>query len=131
MSNDVVTYDMVREFLGDTLHLLNLDYVHVELIAEDSESIDGGNLGTCYDGPEGMSATIVIALDHPWGEVRSTVIHEVCHILVWELKTVVEYTKDEVGASAWAILRRVGEEASERLVIRLERALSTLWEDDE
>ena len=69
-----------------------------------------------------MTAQFNVALGRDWGEVKRTVIHECCHVLLRELREQVNTAQNELGGSAWGVVTNGYNTVEERTVLRMTRA---------
>jgi phage gp36-like protein len=124
MSDKPITHARVERYLKQTMRWLGLGHVKVWLTTREHEAVDdAGSAGDCSPTNRGMNAHIRIATRHPWDEVQRTIIHECCHVATYELRSCTWNLEKVLGQQAFSVVCEQMEDAEERLVLRLERAL--------
>lgn len=88
------------------------------------EELDGGECGRIEYWFESMQATVTIAGDH--ANPEATALHEVLHLAMADLKEHANNAVEQLGGAATTIATNAIENAYERAVLRLERALTEL-----
>ena len=85
-----------------------------------------GRVGACLPDERNMACQIVVAAGRPDDEVLETCLHEVAHLAMRPTTTVFNHLMDTLGQGAWDVAKAAFEDAEERNVIRLVRAIRTL-----
>jgi hypothetical protein len=87
---------------------------------------DSGKVGSCCPDERSMVCRIAVAAGRPDDEVRDTILHEVVHLALRPQTAAFNLLMDPLGQGAWDVAKAAFEEAEERSVIRVVRAIQEL-----
>jgi hypothetical protein len=130
-----IKHKRVERYLKQCLRWLGLGHVRYTLTTNGRYCLSSDGKENCPAqvtiGVRGMQVHFEFACGRPWREVKSKIIHECCHVATYELQETFWNLGAAVGKETYAVAKLGMDDAEERLVIRLERALMSALEDND